>query len=489
MAIGVINPSVAARAWAAMGSRLTFITGHENSNGAYGGYGYAYGWNTSLADAGVKQYSPGLTAASTISSTTGADDKGASRLASTATPFLTSVPSSTGTGGWDDTTNIVAAGTYNDVDALFAFGKAHNAGGGGLYSTFYAPRVWLGINAMTIFSASGGAELNTSPTKAAHFDRNAALTFDFWYTPSLDTGGTFRPRAVQGSVPNSYVNWTSGDATVTVNADGQYTYLARATRTMAAATRDQKFRGQWAGQFAPYLPSSEVGLAYIYLWESNARAGFAYVPFWAVGGCSTEDMAYSIARGTSDNGATTDCLQGFLSVLSRPAVAASQEPFCIWVIGDTSNSSSETDTSVLTGKAATSAAAYVENVSYVIDWISQAWRDLGYKPANLLFMLRGDHPAKNATSEGIQVNLRTTAFSALAAKYSSRVFGFVSHHITSSAQLTAQNLYAGAEVDGYHLNNATGYATYTSRLISAWRSASGPRGTHARGRMLSAAVR
>ena len=106
MAIGIVNPGVAARAWAALGSRLCFITGHENSNGAYGGYGYSYGWNTSLADAGVKQYSPGITPASSVSSSTGADDKGASRLASTATPFRTVVPSSAASGGWDDTTNI-----------------------------------------------------------------------------------------------------------------------------------------------------------------------------------------------------------------------------------------------------------------------------------------------------------------------------------------------------------------------------------------------
>lgn len=486
MSIGVINPGVAAKAWGKLTSQLCILTGHENSNGVYSGYGYSYGWSTALADAGVKQYSIGLVPPSSFSSSTGVDDNGASRIAGTATPFRTIVPSSTSTGGWDFATNENDISLYANYSLLFRFGKAHNSGGGGLYMPYYAPRFWNGSTAMSIIYAAGGIEMLTSSSKPSQFDRNAELTCDFWHSPSTDNGGTFRPYSLQGSVPNVQVSWSNTDTYVAVALDGEYTYFTRITRTLAAATRDQKFRVQWAGPNASYVPTGEIGLGYIHVWETNARRGFALSPFWALGGCSTEDFAYAISR-TDGEGLADETAELFITALARPAVAAGQEPYAIWVIGDTSNTASETDTSVVTAKAATSVEAYVENVSYVIDYVTARWEGLGYKRTNLVFMLRGDHPAKNAANEATQANLRASAFSALAAKYPSRVFGFVSHKLTSSAELTARNLYAGAEVDGYHLNGATGYLAYTNKLVAAWRSASGPRALHGRGRLISSA--
>lgn len=480
MAVGIINPAVAHRAWLKMQSQLCVLTGHENSNGFYGGYGYSYGWSTALPVAKIKQYAAAPATLDSTNSSTGASDNSSSYPAGTATPLGTRSIPSTSTGGWLDATNKLTASTYSALWDQYFSGRAH-ATSGATYSSHFRPLSWLANNAMGEAVRTGGIEMASSGSTPSHFNRNAQLTADFWCALENETGGTFRPRAIQGAVPNSAVAWESGDATVSIG-DGVLdpTVMERATRVIAAATRDQKFRLQWAGPTATYQPTFEVWLGYQLVWETQAKAGAFYSPFWAVGGCSTEDMAYTTTR-TDGSEVQPEAIQHWFQVVTRPAVAAGQQPFCVWFIGDTSNSASETNTSVLTGKTGNSSAAYVENCSALIDFVADQWSALGYRAQDLVFCLRGDHPALNTTNEPIQQRLRTEAFSQLAAKYPSRVFGFRQHELITPAQLSAGSYYA--DVDGYHLNQA-GYEALCTRLVRAWANVSAPRRITNRGRPL-----
>jgi len=480
MAVGIINPAVAHRAWLKMQSQLCVISGHENSNGFYGGFGYSYGWHTALPVAKIKQYAaPPATLDSSDNSTNAANNASA-YPAATATPLSGRTIPQTTSGGWHDAANKLDATTYSGLWQQYFSGRAH-ATSGATYSNHFRPLSWLGTTLMSESSRTGGLEFATDGSTASHFNRKAQLTADFWATSDNEFGGSYRPRIIEGSVPNVAVAWQSGDATVTI-ADGSFdpTVMSRSTRVVAAGTRDQKFRIQWAGPTTTYRPGGECWLGYQLVFETQARAGAFYSPFWAVGGCSTEDFAYTTTR-TDGSQVAPEALQHWFEVVSRPAVAAGQQPFLIWMIGDTSNSASETNTSVLTGKTGNSSAAYVENCSALIDFITTAWTDTGKPAHNLVFCLRGDHPALNTTNEPIQQRLRTEAFSQLAARYSSRVFGFKQHELITPAQLSAGSYYA--DVDGYHLNQA-GYEALCTRLVRAWANVSAPRRITNRGRPL-----
>lgn len=481
----IINPSVAARAVAAMRTQRCVITGHWNSNGLKDGYGHIEAIQKSLIANGIKLFCAGPFIMDSTSPTTGASaGTGARRSGSSMVGYGEAIPTNTnnGTNG-----GFLAAANIADHESLlpnlarfYKMGRGQDSGT--QYNNIMRPLYFKPTYpvANTANYNRCGLEFQADPVNPFYFDRNKALRTDFWYGETPE-GGTFRPAGVTNPTPNAL---TYSDSVVTVGVNADPSVMLVHTFDIPAATRDTKLRIGPAG--VTNLPSgagTSIFFGYQLTWEQETLAGVHVSPFYPLGSNSVHDYAYAMSR-TDAPGTPDDTLDHWIQVHARPAVDAGQDPFFVWFIADGSNEASESLASVFKGETATTPEAYIDDVRYIISRVTAAWVRRGYKLENLVFALDADHPNLTA-AEAKQIIFRTTGYQALAAAFPHTLFAFKNDEIWSTAELTAgagggstNSYYASSGIDSIHMavvgvggSVVNGYQPYWARMMAHWLGA------------------
>ena len=299
------------------------------------------------------------------------------------------------------------------------------------YSGAYSPL--LTVNGYSYNTAQGGngVEIQATPPNPMCFNPANAITVDYWYGNATPSGGTFTPKATQGSVPNIDVPFTDTSA-ITV-ASGTPSKMLRATKTLnALGTVNTKLRiGYGTGSVTP---TGQVFLGYLLAWETNATTGAVVSRFWARGGQSVHDFAFALRRTDGDQ-ITPQTLIHFFQMMARPAQAANQKPTCLFVINDGSNYTTELSNSVNADETASSTNAYIDDASLVIGFVIDAWLQCGFDAENIVFVVHPDHPNTVGTAEPKQVDYRSIAIPTLASRFPRNVTGINANSLWTTAAL------------------------------------------------------
>ena len=478
MPLGIVGEDVAALAWGKMKTQRVCLSGEWNSNGGNGGYGHLYGMQRSLIDAtkgNIKNFGclP-ICMASTVSSTRAINNNGNGGHNPGSWMTVCGYDRAFGienNGGWlDPATRVDVWGAESGgLKNFYENGKALNGQGGGEWDPYRRPVLWRGGAGMATPYRAGGLDFSADQANTNKPQRQNAWTCDFWYGATGANVGSFRPGAYHSP---------SGSATAIVSAAqtniavGAQNAMARLTLDVPAGTRQNAMRIQWGMPFVGHTPTGDVFLGYMCAWETSALTGYMPCPYFALGGNSTQDFAYRRTR-TDTAVANVRALDHHFDVITRPAIAAGQEPFCIWVICDVKNTSSETDVSVWTGQSGASVGAWVENIEAIIADVTAGWIRKGFKEENLVFAIDTEHPHFTGAIKTIEDTYRTTGVDTLIARHPTRLFAFRGDQVWTVGELTTGNgvtsYYANPTTDGAHMSQV-GYEAWWDRMIPIWAS-------------------
>lgn len=383
----IVNPGVAARAIQLCRTQRVAVTGLWNSNGLQGGYGLLEAIQQSFVAAGIKLFAAGPVTLSSTNQSTNADNTNTAARANTSCLGWQRVVTSASANSLLDATNILAMHSFESQ--RYTFGRG-NDGASLQYPPLYRGLHFKNNAAVGYSGVASGISFSATASSPYHINPAAALRTDHWYSNATAAGGTFRPVAIQGAVPNVHVaNYGSA---ITVPA-GTPTAMSRATWDVAAAARDTQLRiGPTAGTVSPDgRPTGEVFFGFQVTWERDATAGVLVAPFESCGGWSTYDFANNLAR-TDGSQCYDEAIDHWIDVVVRPILDASQTPTMLFFINEGSNEASETSASIVAAAAGGSVAAYTDNVGYIMSRWAARWAAKGYAADRLIFVLCPDHP-------------------------------------------------------------------------------------------------
>jgi len=415
----IINPSIAAKALNWCRTQRVAVTGLWNSNGLKNGYGLIEAIQQSFVTAGIKIFAAGPVTLTSTNSSTNANDGNLSARANTSCVGWSRVVTSTGANSLLDSSNVLALHT---VEAkAYQYGRS-NDGSGTEYPPFYRMLHFKNNTAVGYGGVASGISFGATASSPYHINPAAALRSDHWYSNATADGGTFRPAAIEGAVPNVHVaNYGSN---VIVPA-GTPTGFSRATWDVPAGTRTTQLRvGPSAGIASPadMRPTGEVGFGFQLTWERDATAGVLVAPFESMGGWSTRDFAHNLAR-VDGSQCYTEAIDHWIEVIVRPIVDAGQTPRVIFFLNEGSNEASETATSIPNAYAGGSLAAWKDNVAYVISVWRDRWAAKGYAADDFVVALCPDHP-NLSTGETARAGYATSGIEDLVTAEPTRTFGF-----------------------------------------------------------------
>lgn len=485
--LSVFNPNVANRAGIAVRTQKTAISCICNSNGLRNFFGNVAGLAYAFANNGIRVYGPMPTTIGERDTTTNAATYNAqfySQRGFTGTGNsgqASVVPNSTSNGGLAGATAYRSAtGTYPGYCTNYQFGRGNTSSPtSASFSSPYCP--WVSNPTYSILwkantqKAASSVRFflgNTGNNWCDPWTKDIAL--ECWYGSTSLSGGAFSPGARIGSVPNYYypfpftqVGNQGYPKTIPASATADTnTTMAYHRITLSAAgglTTTQVYFD--AGPAVNHNNggtgfTGDMFLGYYTIYEVGATAGVMVAPFWACGGQSVYDFAWSLHPSnpypTHDN-----TIDHWIDVMTAPitttaAGATSQTPFMIWVIADAVNSTSETMPSIVNGYTGDSAEAYADNAKYIISRILGRWVAKGLSSNNCLFWMYPDHPfpANNPTYPSNRTEILsyvTTGYNLIYQSYPNNVFGVFPESCTSATAMYN----AGLTTDTYYSYDPT----------------------------------
>lgn len=434
----IIGGAVASKALGWCRTQRVAVTGLWNSNGLKNGYGLIEAIQQSFVSAGIKIFAAGPVTLTSTNAATGADDTNSSYRSNLSCVGWQRVVTSTGANSLLAAGNVLAL--HSVESKAYTFGRG-NDGSGTEYPNLYRMLHFSNVGAVGYGGVASGISFGATASSPFHINPAAALRTDHWYSNATTAGGTFRPAAIEGAVPNVHV--ANYGSSITVPA-GTPTGFTRATWDVPAGTRSTQLRvGPSAGIASPAdcRPTGEVGFGYQVTWERDALAGVLVAPFESMGGWSTRDFAHNLSR-VDGSQCYTEAIDHWIDVIVRPILDASQTPRVIFFINEGSNESSETATSIPNGFAGGSLAAWKDNVAYIVSVWRARWAAKGYAADDFVVALVPDHPNLSA-GETARASFASTGVADLVAAEPSRTFGIDSLGRWSTTAL--QNLGAGRE--------------------------------------------
>jgi hypothetical protein len=423
LSMSIINPTAASRALQLCRDQRVAVTGLFNSNGLQGGYGLIEAIQQSFVNAGIKLFAAGpvtLTCTDPLTNASNFNVTPRSNFSCVGWQrVITSEPSVPSPNNkLLSVANTLALTTFEA--RRYIYGRANE----GLtprapieYPTIYRGLHFQNNSAVAFDGSAGGISFGATAANALHMNPAAAIRTDHWYSNATPAGGTFRPVALTNSVPNTTVVQS---ATVTVPA-GTATAMSRHTWDVTAGVRDTQLRIGPVGGTVFNRPTGEVFFGFQVSWELDALTGVLVAPFQSNGGWSTYDFANNLARTDGDQ-CYDEAIDHWIDVVTRPTIDAGQDPVMIFFIAEGSNEASETATSITVGDPGGTAAAYEDNVGYIMTRWKARWAAKGLAADNLIFALYTDHP--NWTSgETARANIVEGSRN-LCAAFPSNTFGF-----------------------------------------------------------------
>ena len=408
-----VNAPLAEKFMAWCRSQRVAVTGFFNSNGLRGGYGVVEALQQSFISAGIKIFAAGPVAVSSTSSATNADDGNTSyRSNNSCLGWNRVVTSGSGANTLLNASNI---GTLTAYEAkVMSYGRA-NDGSGTEYPALYRALHLTNVSLVNAAGAACGVTFTATATNSLHIDPTKVLRSDHWYANRTTAGGAFRPAAIQGSLPNIAV--AAYGSSVVVPA-GTADAFVRVSWDVPAGTRDTQIRVGHCNSLN--TPTGEVTFGYQVTWERDALTGVLVAPMISMGGWSMYDFANLLFR-TDGSQLYDEAIDHWIDVVTRPTIDAGQEATALWMLVEGSNQASE-GTASISGYAATSVAAFVDNASYIIRRVLARWVTKGFDANRLIFGVCPDHP--NTSNESIRLQYGDSGLAQLQATFPSNVLGF-----------------------------------------------------------------